>query len=110
MSERSTTADNGNDARGAGDKRAPDGRFAPGNKIARGNPHAKRVAQLRATMMRAVTQKDMRAIVKKLVELAKDGHVQAAKEILERCMGKSEAVDVLARIEQLEETLSKETN
>lgn len=105
--ERSRTAENGN---GQVKGRDTTGRFAPGNRIARGNPHAKRVAQLRAIMLKAITQEDMRAIVKKLVELAKDGHIQAAMEILERCLGKAEAVDVLERIEQLEALISKEDN
>jgi hypothetical protein len=38
----------------------------------------------------AVSHKDMVAIAKKLVKKAKAGDVKAAKEVLDRCMGKAE--------------------
>lgn len=64
------------------------GRFASGNSGGPGNPHARQVAQLRSTMLRAVTAKDLRAITKALVEKAKAGDVMAAREVLDRCFGK----------------------
>ena len=82
--EPSTTAPNGND-------HAPDGRFAKGNHAAIGNPHAQRVAQLRSLLFSAVSDEDLKAIVAKVVEQAKAGDMAAAREVLDRCLGKSVA-------------------
>ena len=78
------------------------GRFAKGNPGGPGNPYAKQAGKLRSAMMRAVTPTDMRCIVQKLVELAEEGNVQAAREVIDRCVGKSFEADLLERIEQLE--------
>ena len=82
------------------------GRFVAGNKVARGNPLASRVAKLRTAMFKAVSDKDMIAIISRLVELAKEGDVQAAKEILTRTLGKPQEIDLLARMDALEEMLT----
>ena len=94
----SPTADNG---------RGPGGRFAPGNKLAKGNPFAKQTQQLRVALYEAVTAKDLKAIVKSLIEQAKKGNVPAAKEVLERVLGKPEAADFVERLEQLEEHIEQ---
>ncbi len=95
----STTGGNGG--------RTPGGRFARGNKLAVGNPHVRKVARLRSAMLRAVTLADMRAIIVRLVTDAKAGNVQAAKEILERTLGKPQEADLLERIETLEAVIGK---
>lgn len=79
MAEPSTNGANG---RGSG------GRFAAGNAGGPGNPHAKRVAELRAVLLAAVTDRDLRAIVAKLVERAKAGELPAIRELLDRLLGK----------------------
>lgn len=82
----STNGSNGRDARG---------RFAAGNVGGPGNPHAHRVAKLRSIMLEAVTQKDMREVVKVLIKRAKEGDVAAIRELLDRCVGKPrQAFDV----------------
>ena len=81
------------------------GRFLPGNPGGPGNPHAKRVAALRAAMLEAVSDEDMRTIVGKLVALARSGNVPAAKEVLDRCLGKVQEADLLERLESLEGVL-----
>ena len=81
------------------------GRFAPGNTIGRGNPMARKAAQLRAAMFRAVTATDLKAIVRQLVSMALAGDVAAAREVLQRCLGPAESLDILARIEALESRL-----
>ncbi len=86
--------------------RATTGRFLPGNSGGPGNPHAKRVAALRTAMLEAVSEEDMRDILCKLVELAKAGNVPAAKEVLDRCLGKILEPDLLERLEQIEEQLT----
>ncbi len=58
-------------------------------------------------MLAAVSDKEMKAIVKKLVELAKRGNVPAAKEVLDRCLGRPVEADLLERLEELEELLSQ---
>ena len=83
------------------------GRFAPGNVGGPGNPHAKQVGKLRSAMLAAVSDKEMKAVVKKLVELAKGGNVPAAKEVLDRCLGRPVEADLLERLEELEELLSQ---
>ena len=80
----STKGDKGISTRGA------DGRFLPGHKEGGpGNPHAKAVSTLRAALLAAVTQDDVEAVVKKLVDQAKDGNIVAARELLDRLFGKS---------------------
>jgi hypothetical protein len=90
-----------------GNERTPGGRFAPGNKAAVGNPHARRVARLRSALLKAVTPADMKAIVARLVQDARAGNVQAAREVIERSLGKPVETDLLERIERLEQLLSK---
>lgn len=85
--------------------RNPSGRFAKGNAGGPGNPYARKVAKLRSVMLQAVTQADMKAIVKKLVDEAKGGDVRAAKEVLDRCLGKPIELDLIERIERLESFL-----
>ncbi len=69
------------------------GRFAKGNRISRGNPLARRVARLRAALVRAVTPEDIAAVVAALVEKARSGDVAAARELLDRTLGKPDALD-----------------
>ena len=69
------------------------GRFAKGNRAARGHgaPHASAVQRLRGAMLKAVTAADIAAILERLVRLAKGGDVGAAREVLDRCLGKAAA-------------------
>lgn len=85
-----------------GDGRNADGTFATGNKAGKGNPMARKAQQLRAAMFRAITATDLREIVKKLVDLAKGGDVAAAREVLQRCLGPAESLDILERLNNLE--------
>ena len=76
--------------------RAPNGTFAKGWKGGTGNPHAKQTHELREALYSAVKPKDIQAIIAKLVAMAKAGDVVAAKEILDRTIGKanSEPIDM----------------
>ena len=91
--------------RNGSDGRDERGRFAPGNPGGPGNPHAKQTGKLRSAMLKAVTEKDMRDVVMKLVELAKSGNVPAAKEVLDRCLGRPVEADLIERLDQVEELL-----
>ena len=81
------------------------GRFAKGNSGGPGNPLGGQVARLRSAMLTAVSVEDMQAIVRQLVELAKGGNVQAAKEVFDRCLGRPVEADLLERIGELEDAL-----
>ena len=78
-------------ANGGNGGRDTQGRFAKGNAGGPGNPHAQQVARLRSALLEGVTPKDLNKIVAKLVKMAKGGNVVAAKEVLDRCLGKSRA-------------------
>ncbi len=74
------------------------GRFAAGNTFGEGNPHHKRVAELRSALLDAISPEDLRAIVEQLVQKAKSGDVVAAREVLDRALGKpSQAIAVEGR-------------
>ena len=94
----STTASNG---------RSPGGRFGLGNKYAKGNPHARRVARLRAELLRAVTPEDLRDVASALLNQAKAGDVAAAKELFQRLLGPPVELDLLERLEAMEKHLSE---
>jgi hypothetical protein len=92
----STTAVNG---------RLEDGRFGPGNKLSRGNPHARRVAELRSAMLKAVSNEDLRMVIDSILKQAKAGDVASAKVLLERVLGPPEAADLMERLDVLEQRL-----
>lgn len=81
------------------------GRFAKGNRTGHGNPFGRRMNRLRAAMFRAVTPKDFEEVVAALLREAKGGDVAAIREVVDRMLGKSEAIDLIARIEELETLL-----
>lgn len=64
------------------------GRFVKGCPPGPGNPGAKAVARFRAAMLEAVTEDDVRAVVRALVEQARGGNVPAIREFLERVVGR----------------------
>lgn len=64
------------------------GRFVRGNPGGPGNPMARQSLQLKAALLAAVTVEDIQAIVSMLVDRALSGDVAAAKEVLDRCLGR----------------------
>jgi len=88
-----------------GNGRNPDGTFGAGNRFAKGNPYARRVAELRDAMLSAVSPEDLRAIVARLVEEAKAGSIPAAKEVLDRLLGRPVEADLIERMAAIEEAL-----
>jgi hypothetical protein len=79
MDTPSPNGDNGRDARG---------RFAPGHQGGPGNPLARRSAAIRTAFLEAISQKDIRAIVRTLVEKATAGDLVAAKLVLLWAIGR----------------------
>jgi hypothetical protein len=69
--------------------RGPGGKFVSGNAGGPGNPFGRRTAELRTLLLHTVSDDDLRAIVGKLVELAKGGDMAAIREILTRTIGRS---------------------
>ena len=67
------------------------GRFQPGNQAAVG--HSSRSQKLRCVMLEAITEDDVRAVVTKLVALAKDGDLKASALLLDRICGKVVTVE-----------------
>jgi hypothetical protein len=94
----STTASNG---------RGPGGRFGPGNRVAKGNPHAAQVARLRSALLDAVKPVDIREVTQALLAQAKTGDVPAVRELLQRLLGPPVELDVLDRLDRLEERLAQ---
>lgn len=86
--------------------RGPGGRFAPGNRAARGNPHARQVARLRSTLLKAVTPQQLKSVVQALIREAEAGNVPAIKELFERTLGKPVELDLIERLERLEAMLA----
>lgn len=67
------------------------GRFAPGNPGGPGaiaHERTKRTRALRQALCDAVTHEDMAAVARALVERAKAGDVAAARELLDRIIGR----------------------
>ena len=91
-----------------GGKRGRDsnGRFAKGNRLGQGNPLAGRAAKLRAALLRSVTEKDVRTIMKSLIREALAGDVASAKLVLAYSVGQPEAADVSQRLDELENRLN----
>lgn len=81
------------------------GLFLPGNKVAKGNPHGRRVAKIRGWLLDSVDASDVRKVIKALVAEAEKGNVAAARELLDRLVGKPIEIDLLERIEELEALL-----
>lgn len=90
-----------------GSNQGPDGKFLPGNRAGKGNPANRKAQALRAALMRAVAVGDLRAVVRQLVNQAKGGDVQAARLLLDRCLGPCVAIDFEDRLAALESQLGK---
>jgi hypothetical protein len=68
--------------------RLVNGKFGQGNDFGKGNPFAKRAAELRSVLYDSVTDDDMKAVVVKVIELAKSGDLAAMKLLMDRVLGK----------------------
>lgn len=68
------------------------GRFAPGNPGGPGaiaHERTKRARELRQALHDAVTPEDMAAVARALIDKAKAGDVAAARELLDRIIGRA---------------------
>lgn len=79
------------------------GRFTKGNKEGRGNPFAAKVNRLRSALLQEVSEENIRSILKSLVKQAEQGNLAAAKIVLDRVFGPPIPVDLIERLEALEQ-------
>jgi len=77
------------DSNGENGARDAQGRFRTGNAGGPGNPKVRQLAAHQAAVREALTPDDLRAVIRKLHELAIDGDVSAARVVLDRVVGKS---------------------
>jgi hypothetical protein len=87
--------------------RGADGRFRQGNRLGKGNPHHRAVAELRSALLASVTAGDVREIIEALKKAAKSGDTTAAREILDRTVGRAVASDILQRLEAVEQAIAE---
>ena len=93
-------------AKGLQGDRDAHGRFVSGHSISSpGNPHSAQIQRLRSALINAVTEADMRDVIQAILDKAKSGDVQAARVLLNRCLGPSQALDILERISMLEQAV-----
>lgn len=76
-----------------------------GCKPGPGNPFAARVHELRRTLLDAITPDALHRVVIRMIELAVEGDVAAAKVVIERAVGKPIEPDLVERIERIESML-----
>ena len=94
--------------------RAPSGRFAKGNSGGPGNPLAAEVGKHRARLFKAARAKDVDQALKTIREVMSKGkdsdRLAAAKLLLDRLIGPAVELDLLERLQRLEEAILKEEN
>jgi hypothetical protein len=64
------------------------GRFAKGNPGGPGNPYPRQVAAFRQALLNCVTEEDIIAVTRAIIEEAKDGNIAAAKLLFQYVFGK----------------------
>jgi len=90
-----------------GNGRDSKGRFIQGNSGGPGNPYARHVAALRRTMLQAISDDDLQAIVRVLVDRAKQGEKDSICILFDRLFGKPAVAQDPDRIELEELTLAR---
>src|SRR5262249_32222496 len=102
------TGANGAAAESSNKDRDGHGRFAKGNRAGVGNPFARQVAGFRAAILQATTHEDIKLITKKLIEMAREGNLAAAKLLLAYTCGRPEQTPDPDRLDLEEGNLFKE--
>jgi hypothetical protein len=60
---------------------------------------------IRSALVNAITPADIKAVIQRLLQQAKDGDVASAKIIFDRAVGPAQAFDVEIRLTKLEDRL-----
>lgn len=79
MARTVSDGDSGRDSRG---------RFAPGNRAGKGNPNYLRTQRYRQALDAALSEKDLRAVMRGLLKAARAGDVAAARLLLHYSIGR----------------------
>jgi hypothetical protein len=95
---------------GSTDQRDPRGRFAKGNPGGPGNPFARKTAQFRKVLQETVTDEDIQAAARKLIEQARAGDLAAIRLLFSYTIGKPAAAVDPDRVEVEEWKLMQETS
>jgi len=92
--------------------RSSNGRFSKGNPGGPGNPYAKRIATLRGCFLASVSDLDMIAITRQIIEMAKSGDISAIRLVMAYVIGEpgsmmqstldSEGTTILAQVNEIE--------
>ncbi|MGD0540531.1 MAG: hypothetical protein ABSB33_03330, partial [Tepidisphaeraceae bacterium] len=90
-----------------GNGRLPDGRFGKGNSFSLGNPHGRRVARIRAAILRIADPRRIERAVEVQMKEAEGGDLEALKFILDYSGAKPPTDTlILMRLEEIERKLS----
>lgn len=93
-------------ADGTSAERDSRGRFVAGNTLGRGNPLAGAAAKFRAELFDACREENaIPRVVASVIARAVDGDMTAARLLFEYVLGKPIELDILQRVEELEELL-----
>ena len=98
---------NGENGHGENGRDPVSGRFVKGWKGGPGNPYIRDVARCRAEVFAAIKQGDIQEIAKKLIEKAKAGDMQAAREVLDRGAGRPDTFAALLEVTEMKTMLEQ---
>jgi hypothetical protein len=68
--------------------RTHDGRFSKGNTFAAGNPILRKIRALRAQLVQSIDREAMQRIIRKLIEMAEQGDLEAIKVLFNYSIGR----------------------
>jgi hypothetical protein len=68
--------------------RASNGRFSTGNTFAAGNPILRKIRALRAQLVQSIDRQAMQRIIRKLIEMAEAGDMEAIKVLFNYSIGR----------------------
>ena len=84
------------------------GRFLPNNQGGPGNPFGRQVAEFRRIMLACVTPEDIEMLIRKLLDMAKEGNLGAMKLLFAYVVGKPAAAQSPDRVEHEEWEMRRE--
>jgi hypothetical protein len=91
--------------------RGPDGKFRKGCRPGPGNPYAAEVGKRRAKLLKEIKNKDVSLAVKVMRDVMTSGKdsdkLTAARMLLDRALGPIVEVDLISRLKELEEQLTR---
>jgi hypothetical protein len=92
--------------------RKPDGKFGHGNKandVSKTAPVRRKRIEFQLAVLSSVDTDDIQDIMHALIREAKSGNITAAREVLDRTVGKADESELIARLGELESIITKKT-